>query len=327
MFYIIKELSETSLLAEQNGNRYILKLYLPEEKPVYDRLTALRNRNVASFFGYAEISGKPYAVMEYINGISIGEMVRKYGPMPDDMIKRLIKGICNGISAVHEIGIIHRDITPDNIIVDEYGNPKIIDFGISRIYDSSKSKDTQVLGTVGFAAPEQFGFRQTTDKADIYALGVLINYMAEGELPIEKLTAGKYRPIVLKCTQMDDRKRYRSVEELSAAIDNKFFVRRLISSIPGFSGGTAKAICASLYYFYILSSGIVSFALRGKFVVFIAFLACFLFIPFVITDSAGSIKAFCESHGLSHTVVRFIKALLCMLLLLAFMTIIIFFLK
>lgn len=324
MYRIIDKFGETAFHAEKDGRRFILKLCLPEERPVYDRLMSLRNENIAGIYGYTMYEGRPYVVREFVNGLSIGEYILTYGTLDGERIKHLAKGICNGLTAIHSLGIVHRDITPENIIIDEHFNAKIIDFGISRLYESGKAKDTQVLGTVGYAAPEQFGFRQTTAKADIYALGALINYMAEGELPIDRLTTGKYRPIVLRCTQMDDRKRYRSVEEVSSALDGNFLLRRIISNVPGFSGSRKKAILASIYYLHVITSGFFSFALRGQFTVLAAYLACVIGLPFIIADSAGSIKAFCDNRGLSHTAFRFIKALLCILVVLAAMTIIIF---
>lgn len=86
---------------------------------------------------------------------------------------------------MHKYSITHRDITPSNIIIGFDGVVKIIDFGISRLHKENAKHDTQVLGTEGYAAPEQFGFKQSDCKTDIYALGVLLNYMLTGHIPSE----------------------------------------------------------------------------------------------------------------------------------------------
>ncbi len=92
--------------------------------------------------------------------------------------------IYQGLYAVDNSGIVHRDIKPDNIIICDDNNVKIIDFDISKIYKSNQRSDTQTLGTVGFAAPEQFGMQQSDARTDLYSLAVLLNVFLTGEQPV-----------------------------------------------------------------------------------------------------------------------------------------------
>ena len=116
--------------------------------------------------------------------------------------------------------VICRDLKAENVILTNEGEVKLIDFDIARIYQPGKSKDTVMMGTQGYAAPEQFGFGQTDARTDIYALGVLLNYMLVRDFPMEKLTEGKFKTIVLKCTKINPEDRYQNVDELKADICN-----------------------------------------------------------------------------------------------------------
>ena len=91
---------------------------------------------------------------------------------------------------------------------------KLIDFDASRFFKKGQSKDTVIIGTAGYAAPEQLGFAQSDERTDIFALGVLMNVMLTGEHPTNKLYKGKLRKVIEKCIQLDPQKRYKNVEEL-----------------------------------------------------------------------------------------------------------------
>ncbi|MBR6701984.1 MAG: serine/threonine protein kinase [Clostridia bacterium] len=301
MYKIIEKLSDTTICAEEDGNRFILKPVIPEERAVYDKLLTVGNDNFANIKGYTEIGGRPYVVREFVCGRTLDDYIEYNGKIPDDRIREIALDICAGLSAIHSLGIVHRDITPDNIIIEEDGNARIIDFGISRLSDGNKSKDTQILGTVGYAAPEQFGFHQTTGKADIYALGALINYMAEGVLPNEHLTEGAFRKIVLKCTQMDESKRYRDIDEAAAALDKSRRKALIINRIPGFGGSKRMKAIAVFYYISIAFSSLLIPASGYKTAVIIPALIIWIAPVLIISDKGGRIRQFCEKRGLSKT--------------------------
>ena len=106
---------------------------------------------------------------------------------------------------------------PDNVIL-RGSEAVLIDFDASRIHKTAISEDTEILGTTGFAAPEQYGLSQSDGRADIYALGVLLNIMLTGEHPSRKLAGGRMGRIVQRCTMVNPEKRYKNILHLMEAL-------------------------------------------------------------------------------------------------------------
>lgn len=257
MYKIIEQFSETTFVAKEDNGIFILKKSGFEDIELIKALSSVKNRHIAACYGTTVIDGEVYAVCEYVSGETLEKYIERNGVLSDDEVKRIACDICDGLSAIHSKEIVHRDITPSNIIISGSGEIKIIDFGISRTIKKNASNDTQILGTHGYAAPEQFGFRQTTAKADVYAVGVLINYMKTGCLPGEKLAEGYFRPIIEKCIRMDEADRYENAQELRLAVlsekKKKRVFSELIYHIPGFSkSNQALNIISVLYYLFAL---------------------------------------------------------------------------
>ena len=99
-------------------------------------------------------------------------------------------------------------------MIDSNGNVKLIDFDAARLYKPYQSKDTQAIGTMGYAAPEQYGINQTDERTDIYAIGVLMNVMLTGKPPEIRLYNGRLKRVIVKCTQTIPDNRYQNVKEL-----------------------------------------------------------------------------------------------------------------
>ena len=112
---------------------------------------------------------------------------------------------------------VHRDVKPENVILRGL-DAVLIDFDAARFYKPEAEGDTQILGTTGFAAPEQYGLRQSDTRADIYSMGVLINVMLTGEHPSRRLAPGRMGRIVERCTQVNPEKRYKDIKRLMAAL-------------------------------------------------------------------------------------------------------------
>ena len=125
-------------------------------------------------------------VLEYVDGESLEGLVTREGPLSLPRAVRLMDGICSAAQALHEHGIIHRDITPKNVIVDGGGCAHLIDLGIARLRSDEAGRDTTLLGTWGFAAPEQFGFAQTDARSDVYSLAGVLAYMLTATWPGER---------------------------------------------------------------------------------------------------------------------------------------------
>ena len=178
-------------------------------------------RDKNNLFGYGAYDSDPYngsyEFEEYIDGITVGEALES-GTFNYDGAKKIIIDICDALEVLHTNGFVHRDIKPENIIISNNGTVKLIDFNASRINKPIASKDTTVLGTIGYAAPEQFGISQTDARADIYSLGILLNVLLTGHHPSDKIVNGLAKSIVLKCTQIDPNKRYQTVKQLRQAL-------------------------------------------------------------------------------------------------------------
>ena len=129
----------------------------------------------------------------------------------------MLLGLCDALTALHDRGIVHRDIKPENVMVDKSGRVVLIDFNASRI-ESEAIKDTVIMGTVGYASPEQLGLAQTDARTDIYAIGVLYNVMLTGQHPSVTIATGKTGRIVRKCTAVNPNERYHTAIELWAAL-------------------------------------------------------------------------------------------------------------
>lgn len=175
-----------------------------------------------------------YVVMDYIEGESLDKILKEYGPQPQEVVIEWAKQLCDALSYLHsqKPPIIYRDMKPANIMLKPEGNLKVIDFGIAREYKETNLSDTTVMGTNGYAPPEQHGSRQTDVRSDIYALGMTIHHLLTGVdprpadymyVPIRQwnpqLSSGLER-VVDKCTALDPADRYQSCNELMYALEH-----------------------------------------------------------------------------------------------------------
>ena len=131
--------------------------------------------------------------------------------------RSLITQVCQALWVLHTMGAVHRDVKPENIML-RGSQAVLIDFDAARLYKPEGEADTQILGTTGFAAPEQYGLSQTDQRADLYAVGVLINIMLTGKHPSKQLVPGRLGRIVERCTQVNPEKRYPNILRLMEAL-------------------------------------------------------------------------------------------------------------
>ena len=192
----------TQLVRNRNTGRLMVKKIMPAyEFEVHNAVSKINNCHIAKVFDVITDRNACIILEEYVQGHTIEQYLSK-GTFAEDYAINIARQICNGLSVLHKYSITHRDITPSNIIIGFDGVVKIIDFGISRLHKENAKHDTQVLGTEGYAAPEQFGFKQSDCKTDIYALGVLLNYMLTGHIPSEVMYRdGDVADIIKKCTE------------------------------------------------------------------------------------------------------------------------------
>jgi serine/threonine protein kinase len=135
-----------------------------------------------------------FIVMEYIEGMTLKEMLTKTGLLPEDRALPIFHKILRGLAYAHSQGIIHRDIKPGNIIIDKNGNPKITDFGIAKILGEKGMTQTGTkLGTVYYMSPEQIKNPKNVDqRSDVYSLGVTLYEMLTGKLPFNTAFESEY---------------------------------------------------------------------------------------------------------------------------------------
>lgn len=205
------------VINRENNQRYVLRK-MQESGTVYRQLMEIENEHLPKVYEVVEQEGYTIAVEDYVYGDGL-DFLLSGGPLTADECRPIMAGLCDVLSVLHQHGIVHRDIKPENIII--HGNvPVLVDFDASRIHRDSEDSDTVVLGTTGFAAPEQYGISQTDHRTDLYAMGVLLNYMLIGKHPSTALAPGGAGRIVRKCTMMNQNQRFQSAEQLKAGLRN-----------------------------------------------------------------------------------------------------------
>ena len=197
------------------GTRYIFRRFTGSGG-VYRELLPVACPYLPQIMEVGERDGQAVVLEEYIQGDTLGEVLEG-GLLAPAEAKRILLQLCTALWIIHAMGAVHRDIKPDNVIL-RGKDAVLIDFDAARFYKSELGADTQVLGTTGFAAPEQYGLSQSDARTDIYALGVLLNVMLTGKHPSGELAAGKMGHIVQRCTMINPRKRYQNVLRLMEAL-------------------------------------------------------------------------------------------------------------
>ncbi len=207
---------KTIRLRHKKLGRDIVLHSLPEPSKIYDYLCGITSQNLPYIYDVLTLEDGQVVLEEFINGATIADILQggKYRYLG---AKRVIKSICAALEVLHKNGFVHRDIKPENVLIDENGRVVLIDFNASRKI-SNASKDTVIMGTVGYASPEQLGVSQSDARTDIYALGVLLNVMMCGKHPSEQFARGKAGRIVRKCTNVNPKDRYQTTNELYKAL-------------------------------------------------------------------------------------------------------------
>ena len=185
--------------------------------PAYAFLRGYAHENIPLVYDVFDADDGQAVLEEYVDGVTV-DGILKTGKYKYRGAKTVVYQICSALAFLHDNGFVHRDIKPGNLIVTNSGVCKLIDFDVARTVDGNKTADTNALGTVGYAPPEQYGITQSDGRSDVYALGVLLNVMMTGCHPSERLAPGKAGRIVLKCTQIAPEKRFSGVSALQSAL-------------------------------------------------------------------------------------------------------------
>ena len=171
----------------------------------------LNHPNVVRVYDFGhDPDGRPFIVMEYVEGGSLAEALARDGALNPARVVAVARDCCAGLAYAHATGLVHRDLKPQNLLLEPDGRVKIADFGIARTLDGTSLTLTgSVLGTAGYLAPEQAGGAQVTAAADIYGLGVTLHQLATGTMPgpDAQPLPDPLRSAVAHCLDPDDRSR------------------------------------------------------------------------------------------------------------------------
>lgn len=236
-FSLVSQIRKNLDLVQNKFTRQLMvrRISPAADYPVLQTLCRIKHRNLMEIYDVKTQDGVCISLCEYINGMTLDMRVEYYQPFDIRSAKDILCQICDGLSQLHINGIVHRDIKPGNVMITDDGTVKIIDYSISRLIKPEQRKDTTVLGTAGYASPEQFGFTQTNGKTDIYACGVLLNYLLTGKLPNEQLHQGPLTTVIQQCIEIDENKRFASADELKKVLQGKKINRRRpFRPLPGF---------------------------------------------------------------------------------------------
>ncbi|MEK3935128.1 Stk1 family PASTA domain-containing Ser/Thr kinase [Sporosarcina sp. FSL W7-1349] len=200
--------------------------------------TSLTHPNIVDIFDVGEEGELHYLVMEYVEGQTLKKFIQTNGPLRPEEAVPIMRQLVSAISNAHHNGIIHRDIKPQNILMDSDGNVKITDFGIAMALSATvHTKTNSVIGTVHYLSPEQARGGMATKKSDIYSLGIVFYELLTGELPFSAETAvaialkhlqeetpsvralfpeipQSVENVILKATAKDASYRYQSADEM-----------------------------------------------------------------------------------------------------------------
>ena len=230
-----------------------LKLIKPEvasDKETIERFNnelrlarRIRHKNVCGMFDIGEVEGAHFITMEYVHGEDLKSMIRMAAGLSIGAVLSIGKQVCDGFAEAHNLGVVHRDLKPQNIMIDKGGNAKIMDFGIARsIREKGITGPSVMIGTPEYMSPEQAEAKEIDHRSDIYSLGIILYEMATGRVPFEGDTAlsvamkhkgeipknpKQFNPnipddlsgVMLKCLEKDRAKRYQTAAEVRSELE------------------------------------------------------------------------------------------------------------
>ncbi len=229
------ELVECSL----DGEKYIKKTYYSDKRAVFNTIAKIKNEHIPEI--YEVFFGEDTIIIEqYIEGETLEEKISKGEVFSKNHIKAIYDDLLDAVDALHRNNIVHRDIKPANIIIKENGEAVLIDFSIARSYSEKRSTDTKLFGTVGYAAPEQFGFSQSDYRTDIYALGVTMKEIANSRNSSKRLYSA-----ISRCTEFDPSRRFQNIDEIRKYLDNDKKIWKTVSA-AGLAIAAVTVLCVVL---------------------------------------------------------------------------------
>lgn len=203
-------------------------------KTEFEILCDLEHPSLPRMYQSFEENGRQYIVMDLVEGKTVEELIRlsPQGRLPLEQVLDIAVQLADVLDYLHRHNppIIFRDLKPGNIMITSTGTVKLIDFGIARFFTKGKNVDTRVLGTPGYAAPEQYGRGQSDPRTDIYALGASLHHCLTGKNPEDKMFSfqapselvpslpKELDEVILKCCRLNPDERWNSVKDFEQAL-------------------------------------------------------------------------------------------------------------
>lgn len=219
---VLDEKKNIVLVQDRRNSELCVKKTLDiYSRDVYEQLASVRIEGVPAVKECVADDGKLIVVEEYVQGRSLKQVLDEHGLLNEEQAYEIAVQLVDILVRLHQLepAIVHRDIKPSNIIIEKNGHVNLIDFNAARHVNADKNEDTRMLGTVYFAAPEQFGFGQSDERTDIYGLGATINYIMTGDKPGAGIAECRFSDILKKCLMVDAKDRYQSAAELRGVLD------------------------------------------------------------------------------------------------------------
>ena len=228
---------------------------------------ALQSPYIVSVYDWGKDGDTYFIVMEYLRGTDLKSGIRKHGALDCKKVAQIGSQIAQALSVAHKHDIIHRDIKPQNIMVQPDGNIKVMDFGIARAKNSHLTQDNSVLGTAHYVSPEQTQGKELGPTTDIYSLGIVMYESATGQVPFkgddaisvalkqvneQPMPPSQLNPnvdpsleaIILKCMQKDPAARFQTADELNRALRD--YLAGRLSAVAGATAAMTSPIAAGV---------------------------------------------------------------------------------
>ena len=222
--FLVKE-TATGILCVLKWGRNRQAEFLRNEMEIMKKMADRKLSGIPKAYRIFEENGEVYLVREYIEGMSLAQMILQKGGISEAEICRISRKICQTAEQFQnpDEPMIHRDIKPENIVVTPGGEVVFIDFGTMRSYKKDGSRDTFVVGTRGTAAPEQYGYTQTDQRTDVYAIGQTMLYMVSESYEMNQLSecavSRRMKKIIEKACSFEPDKRYGDAAQLRRAVE------------------------------------------------------------------------------------------------------------
>lgn len=222
--FLVKE-TVTGILCVLKWGRNRQAEFLRNEMEIMEKMADRKLSGIPKAYRIFEENGEVYLVREYIEGMSLAQMVLQKGGISEAEICRISRKICQTAEQFQnpDEPMIHRDIKPENIVVTPGSEVVFIDFGTMRSYKKDGSRDTFVVGTRGTAAPEQYGYTQTDQRTDVYAIGQTMLYMVSESYEMNQLSecavSRRMKKIIEKACSFEPDKRYGDAAQLRRAVE------------------------------------------------------------------------------------------------------------